>query len=221
MNFNKTALLLIDLQNEEGTSDIANMNDILQNTAKVIKKCRQQKIPIIYTRHINRSDGIGLANKEPVKDNGEPIYYHSQTENIEISNALRPNNNDIIIDKYRYSGFYESNLNLMLKSLNIEHLIIGGVLTDVCVLSTALDAYFRDYQINLVPDMCGTTTEGAHKASILMMANWIYDIEIYKAKEMIKKLTKEDYHKWKSEAPDQLQFSTDNIQDVFSELYNN
>lgn len=216
----KTALLLIDMQKEGGTSDVIGMDDIVQNTANLIDSCRKKNIPVIYTRHINRGDSIGLANDEPLNKDGTPTYYHSLTESIEILDQIKPESNDIVIDKYRYSGFYESNLDLMLKGMGIEHLIIGGVLTDVCVLGTALNAYYRDYQINIVEDMCGTTTEGAHMASILMMANWIYDMKIFKTKQLQRKLNGEDYQLWETAAPDQLQFSPDNMREVFSKIKN-
>lgn len=214
----KTALLLIDLQNEGGTSNVVGMDQILQNTVLLIKSCREMNIPIIYTRHINRGDTIGLANKEPVNDQGEPLYYHDKTDSIKVADIIKPEPQDIIIDKYRYSGFYESSLDLMLKSLGVEHLIIGGVLTDVCVLSTVMDAYYRDYQVSLVEDMCGTTTEGAHMAAVLMMANWVYDLQIYETAELCKRINKEEYRVWESSEPDELQFSPDNIRDVFSRL---
>jgi biuret amidohydrolase len=214
----KTALLLIDLQNEGGTSNVVGMDRILRNTALLIKNCREMNIPIIYTRHINRADAIGLANKEPLNDHGEPLYYHDKTDSIDIAASIKPEPHDIIIDKYRYSGFYESSLDLMLKSLGVGHLIIGGVLTDVCVLSTVMDAYYRDYQVSLVEDMCGTTTEGAHMAAVLMMANWVYDLQIYETAELCKKNNKEEYRVWESSEPDELQFSPDNMREVFSRL---
>ena len=216
MKRKKTALLLIDLQNEGGTSAVASMDEILQNSAALIEECRKQDIPILYTRHINRGDAIGLANKEPLNEDGEPLYYHDQTDAIEVSDIIKPKPHDIIIDKYRYSGFYESSLDLMLKSLGVEHLIVGGVLTDVCVLSTVMDAYYRDYRVSLVEDMCGTTTEGAHMAAVLMMANWIYDLEIYETAELCKKLNEEPYHVWTSSGPDELQFTPDNMKEVFT-----
>ena len=218
MEHPKIALLLIDLQNEGGTSNVVGMDRILRNTALLIKSCREMNIPIIYTRHINRADAIGLANKEPLNDQGEPLYYHDKTDSIEVADIIKPEPQDIIIDKYRYSGFYESSLDLMLKSLGVEHLIIGGVLTDVCVLSTVMDAYYRDYQVSLVEDMCGTTTEGAHMAAVLMMANWIYDLQIYETAQLCKRINKEEYHVWESSEPDELQFSPDNIRDVFFRL---
>src|SRR5690625_6145614 len=79
MDMSKTALLLIDLQKEGGTSDVVGMEAILANAASLVDKCRQLGIPVIYTRHINRGDGLGLANEEPVNEAGEPIYYHSKT----------------------------------------------------------------------------------------------------------------------------------------------
>ncbi|MEH7384453.1 isochorismatase family cysteine hydrolase [Bacillus sp. JJ1521] len=218
MDLKNTALLLIDLQKESGTSDVVGMNKIVQNTELLIQTCRENGIPIIYTRHIGRADGVGLANKEPVNEQGGPIYYHAETETIEIIDEIRPKGNDIVIDKYRYSGFYESSLDLMLKSLKVKHLIVGGVLTDCCVLATVLDAYYRDYQVNLVKDMCGTTTEGAHMASILMMANWIYDLKVYDAEQLIKQLNSEEYQVWESSSPDELQFSPENVRDVFAKL---
>ncbi len=214
----KTAFLLVDMQNEEGTSDIARMDQILQNAKTILDKCRQLNIPVLYTRHINRADGVGLANREPVDEKGEPLYYHDQTTAIEVAEIIKPEHGDFIIDKYRYSGFYESNLDLLLKGLGIQHLIVGGVLTDVCVLSTVMDAYYRDYRVSLVEDMCGTTTEGAHMAAVLMMANWIYDLEIYQTKELYKKMNGENYDVWSSEEPDELQFSPDNMREIFSKL---
>ena len=218
LNLQKTALLLIDLQKEGGTSNVAGMDQILQKTALLIKSCRDMNIPIIYTRHINRADAIGLANKEPLNDQGEPLYYHDKTDAIEVADLIKPEPHDIIIDKYRYSGFHESSLDLMLKGLGIEHLLIGGVLTDVCVISTVMDAYYRDYQVSLVEDICGTTTEGAHMAAVLMMANWIYDLQIYEAAELRKRLNEEEYRVWTSSEPDELQFTPDNMRDVFSKI---
>lgn len=218
MDTDKTALLLIDLQKEGGTSEVAGMDKILNNAARLADKCRGSGIPVFYTRHINRWDGLGLANKEPVNAQGEPVYYHSRSTSVEIADEVKPDEKDIIVDKYRYSGFFESNLEMFLKSMDIKHLIIGGVLTDVCVLSTALDAYYRDYQISLVKDMCGATTEGAHMASILMMANWIYDLHIYQTEEMAKKLAGEQYAMWQSEQPDELQFTPDNLRQIYTRL---
>ena len=218
MDFNKTALLLIDLQKEEGTSEIEDMGGILKRASKLIEDCREKGIPIIYTRHINRADAGGLAAGEPLDENGEPIYYHSKTSSIEIADEITPAQGDIIIDKYRYSGFYESNLELVLKNLGMKHLVVGGVLTDCCVLSTVMDAYYRDYQVNIVKDICGTTSEGAHMASILMMANWIYNLQIYDTDQFRNMMNGDGYEVWETDNPDELPFTPENIRKIYSRL---
>ncbi|MFB4475239.1 cysteine hydrolase family protein [Oceanobacillus caeni] len=218
MDLNKTALLLMDLQKEEGTSEIEDMEGILDNASDLSEDCREKGIPIIYTRHINRADAVGLAAGEPLNENGEPIYYHSKSSSIEIVDEIKPEQGDIIIDKHRYSGFYESNLELVLKNLHIKHLVVGGVLTDCSVLSTVMDAYYRDYQVNLVKDICGSTSEGAHMASILMMANRIYNLQIYETDQFRKMLNDEDYELWETDEPDELKFNPENLRKVFSRL---
>src|SRR5690625_2948567 len=197
------------------------MDSILKNSSKFLKLCRELEIPVLYTIHINRGDGVGLANNEPINEQGEPIYYHSLTENIEIADEIKPTTNDIIIDKYRYSGFFGTSLDLILKDLDIKHLIIGGVLTDVCVLSTAYDAFYNNYQVNIVKDMCGTTSEGAHKAAMLIMANWIYDIKVFNTENMICKLKREDYKVWEPNEPELLQFTENNIREKYDQLKRN
>ncbi|GAA5177601.1 cysteine hydrolase family protein [Modicisalibacter zincidurans] len=218
MEIKKTALLLIDLQKEEGTSDVVGLEDIIKGTKALEKTCRELGIPVIYTRHINRSDGIGLANNEPVKEAGNPIYYNSHTKAVEILDELSPAKNDIVIDKYRYSGFFGSNLDAVLQELGVEHLMVGGVLTDVCVLSTVLDAYSRDYQVNIVNDICGATTEGAHMAAILIMANWIYDIRVWESIQLKNMLLGKEHYVWESHVPDELSFTPESMRDAFDKI---
>ncbi|GGK06033.1 hypothetical protein GCM10007063_30620 [Lentibacillus kapialis] len=213
----KTALVIIDMQ-KESQFGIQGLDQIVHETRALISECRKHNIPIIYTRHINRNDTVGLSKQEPLNHKGKPVFYNSETEAIDIIDAIQPNNHDIVIDKYRWSGFYDTHLDLILKSMGIEHIILGGVVTDGCVMTSAFDAYFRDYQVNLVKDMCGATNEGAHMSSILTMANWIYNLAIFDASEMIKKLSGQAYNSWESTYSDQLQFTPENMRDVFARL---
>lgn len=213
-----TALLLIDLQNEPGTSDVPNMETILNNATLLINACREAGIPIIYTRHINRADAIGVSDGEPLDDSGRPVYYNSHSENIKISAELPVSEKDIIVDKHRYSGFFESSLEMVLKSLDVKHLLLGGVLTDVCVLTTAFDAYARNYQVNLIKDICGSTSEGSHMSSVVTMANWIYDINVYDTNNLIKKIQKKDHYTWKSKHPDSLGYSARQLKETYEKL---
>ncbi|TMN21808.1 cysteine hydrolase family protein [Lentibacillus cibarius] len=217
MDIKKTALVLIDTQ-KESEFGIEGLEQAVNNSKNLIEACRSYNIPIIYTRHVSRADGVGLPDQEPINENGTPIYYASNTADIEVIDAIRPKEEDIVIDKHRWSGFYETSLDLMLRSLGVEHLIIGGFVTDGCLFSSVYDAYFRDYKIHLVKDICAATNEGAHMSSILILANWVYNIRIYNANEMIKKLKGEEHNVWISTAPDQLQFTPENMRAVFNQL---
>lgn len=203
---------------KEDDFDIKNINQIVDETEKLIAICRERHIPIIYTRQINRNDAIGLSKKEPLNPNGKPVFYNDKTDSVNIINEIQPDNDDIVIDKYRWSSFYNTQLDLTLRSMGIQHIILGGFVTDGCVMTTAFDAFFRDYQVNLVKDICGATNEGSHMSSILIMANWIYNLAIFDASEMLKKLSGSMYRAWESICPDQLPFNPENIRHVFEQL---
>ncbi|MGW5363743.1 cysteine hydrolase family protein [Actinopolymorpha pittospori] len=217
MDLSRTALVLIDMQ-KESKYGIENVDGAVAAAVPLIDACRESGVRVIYTRHIGRVDAIGLPNKEVLDEQGRPVYYRSDSENMQVIDELAPHAEDIVIDKQRWSGFYQTSLDLMLRSLDIKHLIIGGFVTDGCLMTTVFDGYARDYQINLVKDISAATNSGSHKAAILMMANWVYDIEIFDSAEMVKKLRGETYRSWQSSAPDQLQFTAETLNPVFAEL---
>ncbi|ACB85400.1 cysteine hydrolase family protein [Natranaerobius thermophilus] len=217
MDLNKSALCLIDIQ-KESKFGIENIDSVVENSKHLIEQCRKLNIPVIYTRHINRADGIGLSNNDPLDSSGKPIFYCTGTEAIEVIDEIAPKEEDVVIDKFRWSGFYETSLDIILKSLKVKHLMIGGLVTDGCLMTSVFDGYFRDYEINLIKDICATSNEGAHMAATLIMANWVYGIKIYDSSELIKKLQGKDYYVWESEGPDQLQFTPENMREVYGKL---
>lgn len=217
MDIQESALVLIDLQNESNFG-LQQVDKAINNSKHLIEACRQKNIPIIYTRQINRKDGVGISKGEPINNDGTPVYYASNRENIEIFDELKPQEDDIVIDKYRWSAFYETSLDLMLKSMNVKHMIIGGFVTDGCLMTSVFDAYFRDYDIHLVHDICTTSNEGAHMASLLIMANWVYNISIYDTNNFIKSIHGEAYSNWEATAADTLQFTPENMREVFSNI---
>jgi biuret amidohydrolase len=217
MELSQTALVLIDMQ-KESKYGIENIDGAVAATIPLIATCRELGIRILYTRHISRADAVGLPNNEALDETGKPIYYRSGSDTMDIIDEIASRPEDIVIDKHRWSGFYETSLDLMLRSLGIKHLIIGGFVTDGCLMTTVFDAYARDYQVNLVKDICAATNSGSHKAAILMMANWVYDIEIFDAAEIVKKLRGQPHRSWRPTAPDQMQFTPDTLNDVFASL---
>ncbi|GGM28768.1 hypothetical protein GCM10011351_13470 [Paraliobacillus quinghaiensis] len=217
MSDKNTALVLIDLQ-KESNFGLEQMENVITNSKRLIDGFREKNIPIIYTRQINRADGVGLSLGEPLNDDGTPFYYNTATESIEIFDEIKPQDGDIIIDKYRWSAFHETSLDLTLRSLNVTDVVIGGVVTDGCLLTSVFDAYFRDYNIHLVKDICAASNEGSHMASLMMIANWVYALKMYDTTNILKRINGEEYNAWESDKVDSLHYSAENMREIFNQL---
>ncbi|CRM88506.1 putative isochorismatase [Pseudomonas sp. 22 E 5] len=198
---NKNALLIIDMQQEDGFV-LEHFDTVAANTVALLKTARRQRVPVIYTRHINQADGSNLPRGEPRAADGGPSSYRAGTRQVEILELLAPQPDELVIDKSRYSAFHRTDLDGRLKALGVDTLIVCGVLTDVCVLSTVFDAFALGYQIRLVSDACTTTTLAGHYSALLMMANWIYAMEILTGAECLRALENRDYLSLIPERPD-------------------
>ena len=72
--------------------------------------------------------------------------------------------------------------------------------------------------MHLIKDMCTTSNEGAHMASLMIMANWIYNLEVYHADQLINRLENREYTHWKCETADSLQFNPENMREIYESL---
>ncbi|GGU70070.1 hypothetical protein GCM10009504_29060 [Pseudomonas laurentiana] len=202
---NTTAVLVIDLQKEDGFA-LERFDHVVANAASLIKTARGLGIPLFYTRHINDAQGRNLAPGEPVDEHGKPTSYLAGTPAIEIIDALAPQAGDVVIDKQRYSAFHGTRLAQMLHSRGIRHLVVFGVLTDVCVMTSLFDAYQHDFQLSLVSDACTATTLAAHYSSLLILSNWIYGLEIYSTAQLLRHWRNQPASSVRTLEPDHLAF---------------
>lgn len=213
----QAALLLVDMQ-KESQYGIEGVDEAVAAAEGVVAACRTAGVPVVYTRHVNRRDGVGVSTGEVFDSDRLPVYYRAGTDSINIVESLEPQPRDAVVDKHRWSGFHGTSLDLILRSLGARELFIGGFTTDCCVLTSVYDAYARDYRVSLVPDMCAATNTGSHSAAVLMMANWVYGIEILAADELIKKVAGEPHRSWRATAPDQKRFTAETLQDSYESL---
>jgi len=88
----------------------------------------------------------------------------------EIHPELAPMPEEKIVLKHRYSAFYNTDLETVLRCLKIEDVVICGVMTNMCCESTARDAYYRDYRVFFPADGTGSISEQMHLASLLNLA---------------------------------------------------
>jgi nicotinamidase-related amidase len=119
--------------------------------------------------------GYGDAMRAP--DGTEGRILIRDTWNTEIVDGLKPQSGDIVLYKTRFSGFYQTGLDNILKTLNARYLVVTGCTTSVCVESTVRDAMFRDYSCLLIADCMAepignvgnNSARSNHEASLLVI----------------------------------------------------
>src|SRR6266478_809782 len=173
----KTAVIVVDMQNDFGTKgglfdhagyDISIIQKAIGPTATVLASARHAGLRIIYLKMGFHPDLSNLGSEgSPTRMRhlragaGKTVHAPNGTEsrilirdtwNTEIVPELKPQPGDIVIYKHRFSGFYQTDLDAILKQLGVKYLIITGCTTSICVESTIRDAFFRDYSCVLLKD---------------------------------------------------------------------
>jgi nicotinamidase-related amidase len=93
------------------------------------------------------------------------------TPGHEFAEEFRPQEGELVVPKWRSSGFWGTNLDLLLRSNGIRSVIVAGCTTEGCVESTARDALFNDYYVVVVEDCVASDDRAQHDASLLLMRN--------------------------------------------------
>ncbi len=170
LNVDAAALLVVDMQNyfvdHSGRSFLPAGEAILPNVKKLINAFRNADRPVIFTSHAHNPDGsdagiMGWWWGDMIRE-GYP--------EAEVHSAIVPLPTEKVISKHRYSAFYNTDLETVLRCAKIEDVVICGVMTNLCCESTARDACYRDYRVFFMADATGTVSEEMHLASLLNLA---------------------------------------------------
>jgi nicotinamidase/pyrazinamidase len=157
-----SALIVIDMLNDfiaKGSPlEVPRARRIIPRLKKRIARAHRERMPIIYLCDKHRKDDPEFSIWPRHAVNGTP--------GSEIINELKPRSRDYIIDKTTYSGFYRTKLEKLLKKLGTKKIIITGVLTEVCVLYTAVDAFMRGYQVEVPTDCVAGLDSAGHRFSL-------------------------------------------------------
>ena len=170
---NRSVLLVIDMQNDfvlDGAiMQVKEAKKQLPKIKKLIKKCRELDVPVIYT--IQETDAVfcplEVASIPKLKEAG----MRKDTSGQQIVSELTPMPEDIIVRKRRFSAFYQTDLEIILRNIrgstnSVDSIIICGTVTNICCESTARDAFFRDYKVIFGTDVCSANTPQAHAATL-------------------------------------------------------
>jgi nicotinamidase/pyrazinamidase len=122
---------------------------IIPNLQRLIQFCRQKKIPIVYANDALMPDDFLFKSKlNPHGIRG--------TAGAQIIIELKPETADIIIHKRRFSAFFKTDLDITLREWGVGTVVIAGVSTEICVLSTVYDAVCNDFEAIVLEDCCAS-----------------------------------------------------------------
>jgi nicotinamidase-related amidase len=178
----KTALLVMDLQNGI-VNRYANDPNYIERIKEAIATARKADMPIIYVVVKFRPEfpDVSPHNKtfSALKSGALPLYEgHPEAD---IHSALTPQAKDIIVTKRRIGAFSGSDLEVVLKSQEIDHIVLTGISTSGVVLSTLRLAGDMDYKITVLSDCCFDKDEDVQR--VLMEKVFPMQAEVTTAKQ--------------------------------------
>ena len=148
----RPAIILIDVQNDfvSGRMKVERAKEIIAPLQRLITTARLNNMPVIYVvdaHYPQDAEVVMKWGKHAIKG----------TEGAQIIPELKPDEGkDYVVEKRTYSGFYETGLDPLLRSLykgdGVRTVVLGGLHTQLCVRHTAADAFFRGYRIVVARD---------------------------------------------------------------------
>jgi len=178
----KPAVLVIDMLNDfvTGALKCERASGIIPNIKRLVETARQKSVPVIYA---NDTHLHGIDKEFKI---WKP-HAVSGTHGAQVIDELKPAETDYVIHKRRYSAFFATDLDLLLRELSIDTLILTGLVTNVCVQHTAADAFFRGYKI-LVPEDCVEAVDKETHETALEYMKTFYGCGITKLSDTLKLL---------------------------------
>lgn len=171
----KPALVVIDIQastfkdtsTERSIPNMPGFRDRMEKSRQLVDRAHAVGIPAIFVQEIHRADLVDFGRE---LDGSETVHCLDNNPFTDLAHAemdIRPT--DYIIQKRRYSAFFGTDLEILLKGLKVETLILCGALTDVCVHYTFVDGHQHDYHCRVVEDCVAGGSVAAHDASLAAM----------------------------------------------------
>ena len=184
----RAALVIIDMQRdfvEPGFAfdrlglDLSMYPVARPRLAALLAAARTAGVLVVHVQMTTLPDGMsespaqlrfGLRLRRQDSVTGGRFRYAEQGDaGREFVDELAPRGGELVVSKWRSSGFWGTSLDLLLRSNGIETVVLGGCTTEGCVESTARDALFNDYYVVIVEDCVASDDRAQHEASLLLM----------------------------------------------------
>jgi nicotinamidase-related amidase len=151
-----TALLIIDMINDMDFSEGSQMFGHAQQAAKAIVRLRDQAerrgVPVVY---VNDNYGQWHSDRSRIIEH----CLREDSRGRDVVRQIEPRHDDFFVIKPQFSGFYATNLPVLLPKLGASRLILTGLAADICVLFTAADAHMRAYDLWVPADAVASTDQ--------------------------------------------------------------
>jgi ureidoacrylate peracid hydrolase len=173
-------LLVVDVQNDFCSSDgaaarrgddVGAAQAMVPRLLRFIERARRAGVPIMYVRttHSPRTDTPPWLLRR--SQQGMSRTCREGTWGAELYEGIAPAPGEPIVIKHRYSAFVRTDLDTILRARGTESLLVSGVTTNVCVETTARDAYMLDYYVTLVEDCSAAYSPAAHSGTLENIRN--------------------------------------------------
>jgi nicotinamidase-related amidase len=167
-HYNKnTALLIMDVY-QATVPMLKNAEPYLALLSGALKKARANKIPVIYVviGFRNGYPEISSSNKMFTSIKENPALKFDTEDAMKVHTTVAPAKGDITVIKKRVGAFTGSDLEVLLRSMEIKHIVLTGISTSGVVLSTLCEAADKDYVITVLSDCCTDMDEEVHSMLI-------------------------------------------------------
>lgn len=172
------ALIIIDMQNgflnPESPLCIKGARSTVPACSRVIAACRRSHLPVIFVNRAYRADGsdVETTRLQVWEAGGKPLTPGS-TGPLSVENPPEFGRceTDYEIVKPRYSAFFHTSLDLLLRRLGVDTVLLTGTTTPNCIRTTCYDAISLDYRVIVLEDCCSSNTPEIQRANMLDMAN--------------------------------------------------
>ena len=180
VDFKRSVLLIVDM--EYGFLDsksplFVNLGfEIVTNIKKILNIYREKKLQIIFVKREHRKSGIDIdkTRVEIFKKSKGLILENDKSS--EIIDDLKPLKDEIIVIKRRWSSFFGTELDMLLRRLNIKNLIVTGIQTPNCIRATVYDALSLDYNVIVISDATASKSEKIQKNNLFDIENLGVDV---------------------------------------------
>jgi ureidoacrylate peracid hydrolase len=169
------ALVVVDVQNDfvsrEGSAgrrgeDVSAALSMIPNLTGLIDRARKVGLTVIYikTTHSEWTDTPSWIYRSSQKSGLNTC--REGTWGAEFYQGIEPLASERVVIKHRYSAFINTDLNTVLKARNIQSVLVCGVATNVCVETTARDAYMYDYYVTMIEDCSAAYEAKLHMGTL-------------------------------------------------------